>query len=143
MTADAAVQGIRSVDPAGEVGLLSTESDPPYNRPPLSKALWKGESVDTIWRKSDQQNVVFHLACTATAIELAKKQVVDAQGNRYSWEKLLLATGGSPRRLPFGDDRIIYFRTLADYRRLRALTEKGLRFAVMGGGLKREGINWW
>jgi NADPH-dependent 2,4-dienoyl-CoA reductase/sulfur reductase-like enzyme len=46
----------------------------------------------------------------------------------------LLATGGSPRRLPFGGEHIIYFRTLADYRRLRALTEKGQRFAVIGGG---------
>jgi NADPH-dependent 2,4-dienoyl-CoA reductase/sulfur reductase-like enzyme len=69
-----------------------------------------------------------------TAIEPTDKQVVDAQGNRYSWEKLLLATGGSPRRLPFGNDHIIYFRTVADYRRLRALTEKGQRFAVIGGG---------
>ena len=39
-----------------------------------------------------------------------------------------------PRRLPFGDDQIIYFRTLSDYRRLRALTETGRRFAVIGGG---------
>ena len=45
-----------------------------------------------------------------------------------------LATGGRPRRLPFGDDQIIYFRTLSDYRRLRALTETGRRFAVIGGG---------
>ena len=134
MTAAAAVQGIRSVDPVGEIGLFSAESDPPYNRPPLSKALWKGEPVDTIWRKTDQQNVTFHLGRTVTAIEPANKQVVDAQGNRYSWEKLLLATGGSPRRLPFGNDHIIYFRTLADYRRLRALTERGQRFAVIGGG---------
>jgi len=43
----------------------------------------------------------------------------------------LLATGGAPRPLPFGDDHFIYFRTLADYRRLRALTEKGLRFASL------------
>jgi NADPH-dependent 2,4-dienoyl-CoA reductase/sulfur reductase-like enzyme len=134
MTADAAVQGIRSVEPAAEVGLFSMESDPPYNRPPLSKALWKGEPVDTIWRESGQQNVTFHLSCTITAVEPATKQVVDAQGNRFSWEKLLLATGGTPRRLPFGDDQIIYFRTLADYRRLRAWTEKGLRIAVIGGG---------
>lgn len=134
MTADAAVQGIRSVDPVGEIGLFSAESDPPYNRPPLSKVLWKGEPVDTIWRKTDQQNVTFHLGRTVTEIEPANQQVVDAQGNRYSWEKLLLATGGSPRRLPFGDDHIIYFRTVADYRRLRALTEKGQRFAVIGGG---------
>lgn len=134
MTADAAVQGIRSVDAASKIGVIGTESDPPYNRPPLSKALWKGESVDTIWRKTDQQNVTFHLGRTVTAIDPTNKQLVDAQGDRYSWEKLLLATGGSPRRLPFGDDHIIYFRTVADYRRLRALTEKGQRFAVIGGG---------
>lgn len=134
MTADAAVQGIRSVDAASKIGVISAESDPPYNRPPLSKSLWKGESVDTIWRKTDQQNVTFHLGRTITVIQSANNQVADAQGNRYSWEKLLLATGGSPRRLPFGDDHIIYFRTLADYRRLRALTETGQRFAVIGGG---------
>lgn len=45
-----------------------------------------------------------------------------------------MATGGRPRLLPFGDDQIIYFRTLSDYRRLRALTETGRRFAVIGGG---------
>ena len=52
----------------------------------------------------------------------------------YTYEKLLLATGGTPRRLPFGGDRIIYFRTLDDYQRLRALTGQGQRFAVIGGG---------
>jgi 3-phenylpropionate/trans-cinnamate dioxygenase ferredoxin reductase component len=134
MTADAAVQGIRSVDPVGSIGLLSAEFDPPYNRPPLSKALWKGEPVDTVWRKTEGQNVSVHLGRSVTAIEPANKQVVEAQGNRYSWEKLLLATGGSPRRLPFGDEHIIYFRTLADYRRLRGVTEKRQRFAVIGGG---------
>jgi NADPH-dependent 2,4-dienoyl-CoA reductase/sulfur reductase-like enzyme len=46
----------------------------------------------------------------------------------------LLATGGEPRLLPFGSDKIIYYRTVADYRRLRALTEKGKRFIVIGGG---------
>lgn len=134
MTADAAVQGIRGIDPVSKIGVFSAESDPPYNRPPLSKALWKGESVETIWRKTDQKNVTFHLERTVTEIKPANKQVVDVRGNTYSWEKLLLATGGSPRRLPFGDDHIIYFRTLADYRRLRALTEQGQRFAVIGGG---------
>jgi NADPH-dependent 2,4-dienoyl-CoA reductase/sulfur reductase-like enzyme len=45
-----------------------------------------------------------------------------------------LATGGSPRQLPFGADEIIYFRTLADYRRLQKLAERGQHFAVIGGG---------
>jgi 3-phenylpropionate/trans-cinnamate dioxygenase ferredoxin reductase component len=134
MTADAAVQGIRSVDAVSKIGVISAESDSPYNRPPLSKSLWKGEQVDTIWRKTNGPNTTVQLGRTVTTIDPANKQVSDKQGNRYSWDKLLLATGGSPRRLPFGDDNIIYFRTLADYRRLRALTEKGQRFAVIGGG---------
>jgi len=134
MTADAAVQGIRSVDPVGEIGVLSAESDLPYNRPPLSKALWKGEPLETIWRKTDHQNVTFHLERTVNEINPANKQVADAQGNTYSWEKLLLATGCSPRRLAFDNDNVIYFRTLKDYRRLRALTERAQRFAVIGGG---------
>ena len=57
MTADAAVQGIRSVDAAGKIGVIGAEADPPYNRPPLSKALWKGESVDTIWRKTAMERL--------------------------------------------------------------------------------------
>jgi NADPH-dependent 2,4-dienoyl-CoA reductase/sulfur reductase-like enzyme len=60
--------------------------------------------------------------------------VTDDQGTGYSFDKLLLATGGTPRRLPFGGDQIIYFRTLEDYRRLRALAEQKQRFAVIGGG---------
>jgi 3-phenylpropionate/trans-cinnamate dioxygenase ferredoxin reductase subunit len=134
MTADSAVQGIRNVDANGEIGVISAESDPPYNRPPLSKALWKGEPLETVWRKKSDQNVTFRLRRLVTFLDPEKNLARDVAGSSYSWEKLLLATGGSPRRLLAGDDHIIYFRTLEDYRRLRALTEKGERFAVIGGG---------
>jgi NADPH-dependent 2,4-dienoyl-CoA reductase/sulfur reductase-like enzyme len=134
MTADAAVSGIRSVDATGSIALASTETDKPYDRPPLSKGLWSGKTVDSIWRKTDEQNVALFLGRTITEIQPKTKIAVDSEGLYYSWDKLLLATGGSPRRLPFGDDRIIYFRTLIDYRRLRSLAEKGERFAVIGGG---------
>jgi NADPH-dependent 2,4-dienoyl-CoA reductase/sulfur reductase-like enzyme len=52
----------------------------------------------------------------------------------HRYEKLLLATGGAPRRMPLGggDDRIVYFRTLADFRRLR--DDPGKRVVVIGGG---------
>jgi NADPH-dependent 2,4-dienoyl-CoA reductase/sulfur reductase-like enzyme len=52
----------------------------------------------------------------------------------YTYGKLLLAMGGTPRRLPFGGDLIVYYRTLDDYHRLRSLTGHGQRFAVIGGG---------
>jgi NADPH-dependent 2,4-dienoyl-CoA reductase/sulfur reductase-like enzyme len=134
MTAAAAVDGIREVDPTGGIGLISAEVDAPYDRPPLSKALWKGKPLDIIWRKTENKEVKVHLGRAVKEIVPERKRVVDDKGNVFTYEKLLLATGGRPRLLPFGDDQIIYFRTLSDYRRLRALTETGRRFAVIGGG---------
>ncbi len=134
MTAASAVRGIREVDPQGSIGLISAESDPPYNRPPLSKALWKGESIERIWRKLDDHSVDLHLGRKVQSLDPQKKSVVDDRGVQYTFDKLLLATGSTPRRLNFGDDQIIYYRTLEDYRRLRALTERGQTFAVIGGG---------
>ena len=52
VAAEAAVHGIREVDAKGRIGLIGAESHPPYDRPPLSKALWKGDAEETIWRPS-------------------------------------------------------------------------------------------
>jgi NADPH-dependent 2,4-dienoyl-CoA reductase/sulfur reductase-like enzyme len=134
MTADAAIAGIRAVDPNGSIGLLSDETHPPYNRPPLSKGLWKGKPLETIFRKSSKENAQIYLGRRAERIDPQSRKVIDDQGQSHSYEKLLLATGGSPRRLPFGGDEIIYFRTLDDFQRLRSLTENRSRFAVIGGG---------
>ena len=134
MTAAAAADGIREVDSTGTIGLISAEPDAPYNRPPLSKALWKGEPLETIWRKTENKRVEMHLCHIVKEIVPTQKRVVDDEEKVFTYEKLLLATGGKPRRLPFGDERIIYFRTLSDYRRVRALSETGHRFAVIGGG---------
>ena len=134
MTAAAAVDGIREVDSAGTIGLVSAEQDAPYDRPPLSKTLWKGKPLDTIWRKTENKGVDIHLGRVIKEVVPKRKRVVDDKGDVFTFQRLLLATGGRPRRLTFGDDQIIYFRTLSDYRRLRALTEAGRRFAVIGGG---------
>lgn len=134
MTAAAAADGIREVDATGRIGLISAESDPPYDRPPLSKALWKGKPLDIIWRKMKNAGISLHLGRVVKKILPGKKRVVDHNGDVFTYDKLLLATGGRPRRLPFGDGQIIYFRTLSDYRRLRALAENKGRFAIIGGG---------
>lgn len=134
MTGDAAVRGIRELDPKGAIGLIGAESDPPYARPPLSKALWKGEPMESVWRKTSDLGVDLHLGRRATALDLRAKKVTDDRGADYTYDKLLLATGGTARRLPFGGDRVIYFRTLDDYRRLRALADQKKTFAVIGGG---------
>src|SRR3989441_239872 len=121
MTADAAAQALHEADPAGSVGLVGAEPHPPYDRPPLSKALWKGEPEEKIWRKTAATGAVLHLGRRITAIDPGAHTATDDRGTQYRFTKLLLATGGAPRRLPLEADQIIYFRTLHDCRRLSEL----------------------
>jgi NADPH-dependent 2,4-dienoyl-CoA reductase/sulfur reductase-like enzyme len=71
-------------------------------------------------------------------IDPLSSSVTDDRGTAFGYGKLLIATGGTPRRLPGSDrgseDRILYYRTLDHYRRLRNLAAGPLRFAVVGGG---------
>ncbi len=135
MAADAAVRGIRELDSQAEIGLIGAEANPPYARPPLSKALWKGDPVESVWRKtSEVAGVELHLGRRVTSVDAHRKIVVDDRGASHTFDKLLLATGGTPRRLSSGGNDVIYFRTLDDYRKLRALAEQHKTFAVIGGG---------
>jgi NADPH-dependent 2,4-dienoyl-CoA reductase/sulfur reductase-like enzyme len=134
MTGAAAADGIREVDANGSIGMFSVEADPPYNRPPLSKGLWKGDPPESVWREMKGERPTLNLGRVIKEIVPEKMHVIDSAGTVLSYGKLLLATGGTPRQLPFEDDQIIYFRTLSDYQRLRAMTETGRRFAIIGGG---------
>jgi len=135
MTADAAARAIRESDPSGTIGIISADAHPPYNRPPLSKGLWKGDDpAKTVWRGTDTIDVDLRLGRRVTAINTTQKTVTDDRGNSFTYQKLLLATGGTPRRLPLQTGEIIYYRTFDDYSRLRALANEKLRFGVLGGG---------
>ncbi|HEY5571806.1 MAG TPA: FAD-dependent oxidoreductase [Anaerolineales bacterium] len=134
MTADSAAQGIWEVDSEGSIGLISAEKNPPYNRPPLSKGLWKGKPFESIWRGTEERGVELHLGRRIEGLDLKNKRTSDNRGDEYAFDKLLLATGGSPRELPFGKGHIIYYRTVEDYKQLRELTQEARHFAVLGGG---------
>ncbi|SNB47773.1 NAD(P)/FAD-dependent oxidoreductase [Geobacter sp. DSM 9736] len=134
MAADAAVKGIREIDGSGTIALISEESAPPYARPPLSKKLWQGKPVESIWRGTEAAGAELFLGHRVEHLDPREKAVRDSSGSIFEYGKLLLATGGSPRRFLFSNNEVIYFRTLGDYTLLRELTEKGQRFAVIGGG---------
>lgn len=134
MTGDAAVRGLREIDSGGGLALISDESDPPYNRPPLSKGLWKGADESKLWRGTGDLDVDLFLNTRIVGLDPAAHQLTDERDQIYRYGKLLLATGGSPRKLPFGDGEIIYFRTVQDYRRLRELADSHDRFVIVGGG---------
>ena len=111
MTGDAAAHGIREVDAGGSIGVIGAEPHPPYNRPPLSKGLWKGKPLESIWRDIEERGVTYHRGRTVRALDAPNKRVTDDQGTVHTFEKLLLATGATPRRLAFGADQVIYYRT--------------------------------
>lgn len=141
MTADSAVRGIREIDQTGSIGLFGDEKEPPYNRPPLSKALWKGDPVDSIWRGTDKEDVAFFLGTHVASINPSAKEITAENGSSYNFEKLLIATGGSPRRLSLEEavqDRnakdVIYFRTFRDFEILHAISIRASDFLVIGGG---------
>lgn len=133
MAGDAATRGIRELDADGSIGLISAEPDAPYMRPNLSKGLWKGRPLEKIWRKTEERAELL-LGRTVTGLDTTKKIVNDNKGGEYTYDKLLIATGGSPIRLPFGLVDISYFRDLQDYQRLRKMADEKNRFVVIGGG---------
>jgi NADPH-dependent 2,4-dienoyl-CoA reductase/sulfur reductase-like enzyme len=134
MTADAACRGIRDRDTDGSIGLVAEEDHEPYARPPLTKALWKGKPEDSIWRGTPDLGVDLRLGRRVVSLDLDGHTATDDAGETHSYERVLLATGGTPRRLSSGDDGVIYYRTLDHFRRLRALAGEGVHVAVVGGG---------
>ena len=133
MAAAAAVKGIRELDPDGSIAVVCEEPDPPYDRPPLSKSLWKGKPLDAVWM--DTAGAELALGRTVAALRPASHSLLRDDGEEIGYGKLLIATGGSPRRLGFAGGAIIYLRNLGDYRELRRRCETADRFLVVGGGL--------
>ena len=135
MTGDAACRGIRDHDPEGSIGLFGSEPHDPYARPPLTKALWSGKDENSVFRGTPDLDIDIHTGRRVVALDLEARTATDDTGATHSYDKVLLATGGIPRRLPSADDHdVIYYRTLDDYRRLRGLAGDGVRVAVIGGG---------
>ncbi len=137
-----AIEGIRRRDPEGSVLLLGRENFSPYHRPPLSKGLWFGKSTmadvpvhdDAFYR---EQGVNMLLRREAVELDLAAHRVWDERGGEYEYGKLLLATGGRPRRLELPGSELEgvgYYRTLEDYLYLRERLPRFEHALVVGGG---------
>ena len=133
MTGDAAVKGIREHDADGSIVLVGAEQHPPYARPPLTKRPLVGcRRGEDLARHGGRRR----RAAPRPAHRLARPRRAPRdrrRGRRVRWEKLLLATGGRPRTIP-GTDGVVYYRTLDDYRAVRARVHEGASAVVIGGG---------
>jgi 3-phenylpropionate/trans-cinnamate dioxygenase ferredoxin reductase subunit len=137
-----AAETLRAEGFEGRIILIGTETERPYERPPLSKGYLLGEARrDTIYTHPLEwyadHDVDLRLGVTVTGIDRAGHEVTLADGSRVGYTKLLLTTGSSPRRLtvPGADlDGVLYLRTVGDSDRLRAAIKGASRVAVIGGG---------
>nr|WP_232014225.1 FAD-dependent oxidoreductase [Cellulomonas fimi] len=136
------VEALRTGGYAGPVALIGTETERPYERPPLSKGYLQGsDERDAAFVHAPawyaEHDVDLRTGTTVTALDLAAGEVLDATGVRTPFTHVVLATGSEPRRLHVPGahlDGIAYLRTLPDSDRLRAALTAGRRVVVVGGG---------
>lgn len=138
----ACVAKLRALGFVGAVTLIGAEPQPPYQRPPLSKAYLMGEmEEERLWLRSAEfyaeQNITLRLGTPVSAIDTAARTVTLGD-ETIAYTDLVLTTGSTPRRLPAaigGDLAGVYaVRTLADVDAMRAEFQPGRRLVIVGGG---------
>jgi 3-phenylpropionate/trans-cinnamate dioxygenase ferredoxin reductase component len=124
----------------GELTLIGEESQLPYERPPLSKALLLGERDEPDWVGDEatyaDKAISLRLGTTATRVDRGRKVVV-ASRHEYPYDKLLIATGSAPRRLDVHGaelDGLLTLRTLEESLALRERFTEGANVMIVGAG---------
>lgn len=137
-----AVETLRQNGYDGALVLIGDETQPPYQRPPLSKAYLKGElEEDRLYLKADSfyedNNVTSKFGVTATSINRDEKSVSLSNGEMIEYDKLLISTGTIARQIPLqGADLegVHTLRTIDDVKRLSAAISPDMKIGIIGAG---------
>jgi 3-phenylpropionate/trans-cinnamate dioxygenase ferredoxin reductase subunit len=119
----------------GELVLLGDEVHLPYDRPPLSKHVLRGEREPVLLRPEGEYaelDLDLRLGVAATGLDLGTRQVLTT-GDPVAFVQLVVATGATPRRLPGSPGQVL--RTLDDSQGLAPLLAPGRVIGVVGAGL--------
>lgn len=134
-------QSLRNAGFKGTITLIGNESHAPYERPPLSKGLLNGrESAPTYVIDEAalaERDINFVRNTSVAAIDRRVRIVTCNDGSAYSYDKLVLATGGRPRPLSFPVDHLSgvhMLRTLEDAKAVSAQLLPGKHLLIIGGG---------
>lgn len=143
LAAGTAAQTLREEGYDGEITVIADEPHTPYQRPPLSKGYLKGdEGLDAVILHPDEwyreQRIDVRQSTHVDAIDPAAHTVTLSDGSTLGYDKLLLATGSSPRVLPIPGhdlDGVYMLRRLADSDALKAeLSAGGKKLVLIGSG---------
>jgi NADPH-dependent 2,4-dienoyl-CoA reductase/sulfur reductase-like enzyme len=138
-----AAETLRSEGFEGSIDLIGAESYRPYIRPPLSKEYLSGkDELEKAFVHPEDwyatNNVNLRTGTTASAVDKVAHTVTLSDGESIHYDKLLLTTGSSPRRLPLPGvdlDGVYYLRTLDDSKALHSILEGGgKRLVLIGSG---------
>lgn len=132
-----AAETLRSEGYSSEIILVGEESDPPYERPPLSKGFLLGqqELQEAFVHPPDwyrEQSIDLRLGCAVTGLELDDRSVRLSSGERLRYDKVLLATGARPRRVDLAGAH--YLRDIGDSTELKARLIPGAHVVILGAG---------
>jgi 3-phenylpropionate/trans-cinnamate dioxygenase ferredoxin reductase component len=142
MAGGKAAETLREEGFDGKVVLLGAEPHRPYERPPLSKDYVRGEAEQPAWLQEDagwyaQNDVELRTDSVVQSIDAGERAVVLSGGERVGFDRLLIATGAEPRRLPVDGadlEGVHLLRTIEDSDAIRASFDSGGRLVVIGGG---------
>lgn len=123
------------------ITLVSSDEQPPYNRPPLSKGVLRGEmepleALVHLPEEYDDLVVELRLGTTVESVDTRAHTVTVAGGDELSYGTLVIATGANPRVLavPGNDLPAVHtFRTLADTEAVKAEAAEARKALVVGG----------
>jgi 3-phenylpropionate/trans-cinnamate dioxygenase ferredoxin reductase component len=137
-----AAETLRAEGFDGRVVLIGAEQERPYERPPLSKDYLRGESGrDTVYVHDegfyDEHEIELLLGRTVTSVDTSAEEVELDGGERLRYDRLLLAMGAEPRRLPIPGGElpgVHYLRSVQDSDALRERLDRGGSVVVVGAG---------
>jgi 3-phenylpropionate/trans-cinnamate dioxygenase ferredoxin reductase subunit len=137
-----AAETLRAEGFDGRIVLVGAEPERPYERPPLSKDVLRGDASDekVFLRPAtyyDEQSIELRLGVHATRLDLRNRQIELATGGTEPFDKLLIATGARPLTLRVPGAHlpgIFYLRTLADARAIRTASKSASNVVVVGAG---------
>lgn len=137
-----AAEKIREKDEEASIRVFTDESEPLYNRIML-KSYMKNELPDKKFSRVhdeawyEKRDIELHLETRIDEVDAGDNTVISDSGKEYSYDKLLIATGGSPREYPLDEDysNLRYMWTMGDAEEIKKSAEESEKAAVIGGGL--------
>lgn len=124
------------------IALIGAEPGMPYGKPPLSKEILVAEEERCViplalpsTDRYEELGISYHPQTRVAIVDRAAKAVLTTCGQSFRYDRLLLATGSSPRKIPSGwASEHLYLRVLDDALQLRRALVRGGRIVVLGGG---------